>query len=190
MSTVTVSKNAMKWRSVKFCVFDIPNVSQPYPSRMTKLKEMPLPPHVQLVHSVICENPKHLQDYLNIIVGGGGEGVMLRQPDSLYAHGRSKTILKVKVHDPLTVSQFVQPFQDCEVRFLALNPSNHGLLCEQYVRLSELMNFQSKWLAVRCAMRRTNLQQSTCCREHTHGTAQWILELGKNSLSSLPSRAN
>jgi hypothetical protein len=43
-----------------------------------------------------CTGLSHLQDELEAVEAKGGEGLMLRQPQSLYAHGaRSGTLLKV-----------------------------------------------------------------------------------------------
>ena len=38
-----------------------------------------------------------MHNYANFILKKGGEGVMLRRPNSLYEHGKSRSLLKYKV---------------------------------------------------------------------------------------------
>jgi ATP-dependent DNA ligase len=56
-----------------------------------------LPSFVKLVGAVRCEGNVHLKEFFNKIVAGGGEGVMLREPQSLYTGGRSPSLRKYKV---------------------------------------------------------------------------------------------
>jgi DNA ligase-1 len=44
----------------------------------------------------MCQGTDHLQSELNRVLAMGGEGLMLRQPRSLYEVGRSTTLFKVK----------------------------------------------------------------------------------------------
>jgi len=39
---------------------------------------------------------QHLQQFLQGIIEQGGEGIILRNPSSLYEHGRSRAFLKLK----------------------------------------------------------------------------------------------
>src|SRR5262249_39334125 len=57
-----------------------------------------------------CEGKAHLQDELARVLSLGGEGVMLRQPESPYEPRRSSTLLKVK------------KFQDAEARVVDHQP--------------------------------------------------------------------
>ena len=59
-----------------------------------------------------------MKDYFSSILAKGGEGVMLRDPQSLYKPGRSESMLKYK------------PFSDTEVKVVE-NNYPHGLHCEQ-----------------------------------------------------------
>jgi hypothetical protein len=45
----------------------------------------------------LCVTPLLLTNSLQQVVEGGGEGVILRKPLSLYLSGRSASLLKVKV---------------------------------------------------------------------------------------------
>ena len=61
---------------------------------------------------------EHLQSYFETIVKKGGEGVMLREPNSAYKPGRSSSLRKFK------------PFFDSEVKVLQ-NNYPHGFSAEQ-----------------------------------------------------------
>jgi DNA ligase-1 len=50
----------------------------------------------RVVGMVACKSRKQLKEQLLEVEKGGGEGLMLRKPGSLYEHKRSKTLLKVK----------------------------------------------------------------------------------------------
>jgi DNA ligase-1 len=53
-----------------------------------------------LLYQAVCDGTDSLRAELTRIEALGGEGLMLRQPDSLYEAGRSSTLLKVKTfHD-------------------------------------------------------------------------------------------
>ena len=91
------------WHEVKFLVFDAPAVSGGFEERLHFLKDAltrgaakfaQLHPHQR------CKNLDALRAELARIESLGGEGLMLRQPGSKYAAGRSTTLLKVKTfHD-------------------------------------------------------------------------------------------
>ena len=38
-----------------------------------------------------------MQEYANMVIETGGEGVILRKPNSSYEHGKSRSLLKFKV---------------------------------------------------------------------------------------------
>ena len=61
---------------------------------------------------------EHLQQYSNEIIAKGGEGVILREPGSMYKAGRSSSLRRYK------------PYLDSEVRVVR-NQYPHGFLCEQ-----------------------------------------------------------
>lgn len=48
----------------------------------------------------MCESNDHLEEELGKVLAKGGEGVMIREPTSMYERSRSDTLLKVKImHD-------------------------------------------------------------------------------------------
>lgn len=48
----------------------------------------------------MCKSKKFLSKTLRQIIGDGGEGVILRRPKSLYEHGRTPNLMKLKVPPP------------------------------------------------------------------------------------------
>jgi ATP-dependent DNA ligase len=61
-----------------------------------------------------------LKEYFDSIIAKGGEGVMLREPQSLYKSGRSNSLRKFK------------PYFDTEVKVIE-NNYPHGFNCQQYL---------------------------------------------------------
>jgi len=98
-----------EWEDVKFVVFDggwfegdEPSKAGTFEERMKYLK-IELEEHSAnlgglgyLIEQIQCKGLDHLTQYLEEVVGRGGEGVMLREAGSKYEEGRSKTLLKVK----------------------------------------------------------------------------------------------
>jgi len=87
------------WKELKFLVFDAPAIQDVFERRQEFLRDcwsgrpasfMDVLPHER------CRNLDHLRDELARIEQLGGEGLMLRQPESRYEAGRSSTLLKVK----------------------------------------------------------------------------------------------
>lgn len=107
-----------EWTDVTYVMYDAPNVKGKFEDRIKYLEKI-FPPyasyrsagfgHVAVLEQVRCENLEHLKKYLTTIESFGGEGVMLRKPDSLYEEGRSATLLKVKtfIDDEATVVELI-----------------------------------------------------------------------------------
>jgi DNA ligase-1 len=88
-----------RWRELKYLVFDAPDAPGPFEDRMkflTDTRSSWRAPVVTLVDHILCIGNAHLETELDRIIGLGGEGLMVRQPGSLYERNRSSTILKVK----------------------------------------------------------------------------------------------
>ena len=77
-----------------------------------------LPSFVKLVERVKCKGPEHLKEFFDSIVKKNGEGVILREPGSLYENGRSQGLKKYK------------QYFDAEVK-VTKNVYPHGLECIQ-----------------------------------------------------------
>jgi len=108
ISIVKKSKNPEKfaddWKYVTYLVFDAPSRKETYEQRVKYLNKTINAAKATTYAAVVgvqkCRDRAHLQDALKAVMAKGGEGLMLRQPGSLYENKRSSTLLKVKVfHD-------------------------------------------------------------------------------------------
>jgi len=78
-------------------VFDAPAHTAGFESRVSYIGGILVGvPHTHPVTHTPCKGTSHLREYLKEVQAPGGEGLMLRQPGSLYMAGRSNTLLKVK----------------------------------------------------------------------------------------------
>ncbi|TGN39954.1 DNA ligase [Marinobacter confluentis] len=87
------------WRQIRFMVFDLPGVDQPFADRVAAMKQLLVPspsPYLAMVAQKPAEQHETLMAALDQIVEQGGEGLMLRRGDSLPHAGRSDDLLKVK----------------------------------------------------------------------------------------------
>ena len=90
------------WKEISYVVFDAPAMAEPFEARQAALAEhlASLDGPVRLLEQNRCQGLDHLRETLRQIESIGGEGLMLRQPGSLYEAGRSTTLYKVKsFHD-------------------------------------------------------------------------------------------
>ncbi len=87
------------WRQIRFMVFDLPDIEQPFSDRIAAMKDLLLPspsPYLAMVEQRRTTGHETLMAALDHVVGQGGEGLMLRRGDSLPTVGRSDDLLKVK----------------------------------------------------------------------------------------------
>jgi DNA ligase-1 len=101
------------WKEVRFLIFDAPAGGAEFEARMKtiqKIVQKNRPPYAQAHPHALCTDIDHLRKELARVEALGGEGLMLRQPGSKYAAGRSSTLLKVKT------------FCDAEARVLGHEP--------------------------------------------------------------------
>ena len=84
------------WKRIRFLIFDAPSHPGPFEDRLKALDSLTSLPHATVHPHFRCTGPSHLKDELARIESLGGEGLMLRQPRSMYVVGRSATLLKVK----------------------------------------------------------------------------------------------
>jgi DNA ligase-1 len=90
-----------RWKRVHFMVFDAPQAKGAFEERMQFLRAT-LPEGNRFVRVVVqerCQGVTQLLAERDRVVRLGGEGLMLRQPESAYETGRSPTLLKVKSYD-------------------------------------------------------------------------------------------
>ena len=101
MSTVRRQRPDERWREMHFMVFDAPKAKGTFEKRLAFLKaKLPkVAKHVTAVPQWRCKGKAHLIAERDSIVKAGGEGLMIREPESVYEGKRSGTLLKVKTHD-------------------------------------------------------------------------------------------
>lgn len=91
------------WKELRFLVFDAPQAGGGFEDRLRFLKDAlarEAPKFAQQHAHERCRSLDALRAELSRIEALGGEGLMLREPGSKYAVGRSTTLLKVKTfHD-------------------------------------------------------------------------------------------
>lgn len=84
------------WKAVRFMVFDAPS-KLPFEERQAKLSTYTLKcPYAGVHPQEKVKSLEHVKEALSKVEALGGEGLMLREPGSLYEVGRSMTLLKVK----------------------------------------------------------------------------------------------
>lgn len=101
LSTILSQTPDDRWKRVHFMVFDAPQAKGTFEQRIQFLQTT-LPKANQFARSVpqdLCKGTAHLLAERDRVVGLGGEGLMLRQPESAYETRRSPTLLKVKPQD-------------------------------------------------------------------------------------------
>jgi DNA ligase-1 len=124
-----------EWKKITYTVFDAPQSPGTFEERQAYLAAL-LSNKVHPYHGVLtqkkCKGFDHLQKELERVERLGGEGLMLRQPGSLYEAGRSSTLLKVK------------SFMDSEAVVIAHEPGkgkHKGRLGALVVRMSDDTQF-------------------------------------------------
>ena len=90
------------WRQIRFMVFDLPTLNQPFSERIAAMKALLQPspsPFLAMVAQRRATDHERLMSALDKVVSEGGEGLMLRRGGSLHSAGRSDDLLKVKRYD-------------------------------------------------------------------------------------------
>ena len=90
-----------RWDRVHYMVFDAPQAKGAFEQRMQFLRATVSEGNrfVRVVAHKRCQGVAQLLAERDRVVRQGGEGLMLRQPESAYEAGRSNTLLKVKPYD-------------------------------------------------------------------------------------------
>lgn len=89
------------WVKVRFMIFDAPLVEGGFEKRLDFARRwfrQHQNPHAEVLEQQICENEMHLRRTLRELESLGGEGVILRKPESPYTIGRSHDLLKIKTY--------------------------------------------------------------------------------------------
>ena len=94
--------------------------------------------YIQIAEKEACRGEEHLSKVFQDILDRGGEGVILRDPQAPFEHGRSRGFLKHKVYPPSPfylfssyneIFHFLKKFRDSEAK--VIEKVGDGLyLCE------------------------------------------------------------
>ncbi|KAL8570122.1 hypothetical protein ACOMHN_033801 [Nucella lapillus] len=101
-STVKIVKTAFceDYKKIKYHVFDtLSLVSTPFEGRIQAIKdyfEEKRPKFAEFVEHTKCTSKKQLDEKLKYVLDRGGEGLMIRQPETYYVGVRSASLLKIK----------------------------------------------------------------------------------------------
>lgn len=99
-----------EWKKIKYLVFDLPSLGEEFETRVEEIGNIVRATSKRLspdyavrevgtlrgVHQQRCADYDHLVKIMREYTSQGAEGLMLREPESLYVPKRSKTLLKVK----------------------------------------------------------------------------------------------
>ena len=89
-----------EWQQVGFYAFDLPNSDLPFEARQQRLDNLiarsPVE-HLNYVRQQWVTDAAEVNAMLKSVVKGGGEGLMIRKPSSLYETGRTDTLVKLKI---------------------------------------------------------------------------------------------
>ena len=112
ISVVRSERPDDRWKRVHYMVFDAPQAKGTFEQRMQFLRATVLEGNrfARVVAQERCRGVAQLIAERDRVVRQGGEGLMLRQPESAYVAGRSPTLLKVK------------PYDDAEATIIAHEP--------------------------------------------------------------------
>ena len=103
VSIVRRQDKSAHWKEIRFLIFDAPAIRDPFEKRVQAIRDLIAgirAGYAQPHEHILCKGTQHLKEELARVEALGGEGLMLREPGSLYVSGRSSTLLKVKTfHD-------------------------------------------------------------------------------------------
>lgn len=88
-----------EWQKVAYLVFDAPALKEPFEKRVDHIHEVLARKGAAYARAHEHEKVRdlaHVREELKRVEALGGEGLMMRQPGSLYVASRSTTLLKVK----------------------------------------------------------------------------------------------
>jgi DNA ligase-1 len=96
--TAAVSgKRELDWKAIHYSVYDAPDYLQAFEQRIQYARLITnRAANAKVLDFWVCEGRAQLLKQLDEIVAEGGEGLMLRKPNSRYEKKRSNTLLKVK----------------------------------------------------------------------------------------------
>ncbi len=135
LSVVSRDKPHDGWQKISYNIFEVPHANGGLQNRLQKLQHYldnhPVK-HLQIIPQIICRDKKHLNSQLKIVEDRGGEGLVLRNPETDYETGRSPNALKVK------------SFDDMEAKVIGYSPGKgkyQGKIGALWVEIAENKRF-------------------------------------------------
>lgn len=107
------SPDDVEWRQVRYMIFELPDAPGDFTERSRQIGEIvdrAGVPWLRAVEQFRLSDERSLQQRLDEVVRGGGEGLMLHRADARYETGRSAVLLKLT------------PWLDAEARVVAHLP--------------------------------------------------------------------
>lgn len=128
------SSGAVLWQGIRLMVFDAPQQPGTFTERLQFLQQqLPQTAFVQLLPQQQLQTKAQLDELLQQVVAGGGEGLMLHHAEALYQSGRVSHLQKLKL------------FEDAEARVVAHLPGKGqftGMLGALLVELPDGRRFK------------------------------------------------
>lgn len=117
------------WRRITYHIFEVPNAPGGLDARLGRLGnylERHSVAHIRIIPQAVCRDTDHLMTRLMAVDAAGGEGLVLRNPNSPYETGRGPNALKAK------------RFDDMEGRVVGYRPGKgkyHGMVGALWVEI-------------------------------------------------------
>jgi DNA ligase-1 len=108
-----------EWRALRLMVFDLPRAAGSFAQRAARIEALVLASASSALVSVdqqVMADRAALQQRLDSVLRGGGEGLVLHRADAPWVAGRSTAVLKLK------------PLHDAEAQVLACEPGRGRLV--------------------------------------------------------------
>lgn len=83
----SIQRKREPWQGVRFVAFDVPVLRVPFSRRVAMLGGLRLPDHVTAAPCRVCLSRDDLDAEEAAVVKGGGEGLVIRHPDSIWRPG-------------------------------------------------------------------------------------------------------
>jgi DNA ligase 1 len=115
-----------EWNNIRFYVFDTVNKNLDCNERLEIIESLPQNKYVVILKQYIIKSIAQLNKFHDNITSEGGEGVMIKNPDSMYVGKRTKDLLKLK------------KFYDTEVKIVGYKPGEgkyDGMLGAYYCEM-------------------------------------------------------
>jgi len=87
--------NDKAWHTITHNIFEVPNANGNLYKRLAKIKSYENN-IIKIIPQIKIKNKQHLKEYLKYIESLGGEGIVVRDPNTPYINKRTNKALKVK----------------------------------------------------------------------------------------------